>query len=93
VVFSVEEVSDILMPAHGPGLKCRAALSISHGAGLRAAEVCNRKIGGIDSDRMLVEPCACIGDYDGFMMRHAKEYDHGTFLREGLCEARQDRCG
>ncbi|WPZ35831.1 hypothetical protein T8K17_06750 [Thalassobaculum sp. OXR-137] len=41
VVFSVEEVSDILMAAPGPGLKYRAALSISYGAGLRAAEVCN----------------------------------------------------
>ncbi len=34
VVFSVEEVSDILMAAPGPGLKYRAALSISYGAGL-----------------------------------------------------------
>ncbi len=62
VVFSVEEVSDILMAAPGPGLKYRAALSISYGAGLRAAEVCNFKIGDIvpearlrhDSDRMLI---------------------------------------
>ncbi|PYF08670.1 integrase-like protein [Rhodobacter viridis] len=41
VVFSVEEVSDILMAAPGPGLKYRAALGIAYGAGLRAAEVCN----------------------------------------------------
>ena len=41
VVFSIEEVSDILMAAPGPGLKYRAALSISYGAGLRSAEVCN----------------------------------------------------
>ena len=54
VVFSVEEVSDLLMAAPGPGLKYRAALSISYGAGLRAAEVCNFKIGDIDSDRMLI---------------------------------------
>ena len=54
VVFSVEEVSDILMAAPGPGLKYRAALSISYGAGLRSAEVCNLKIGDIDSDRMLI---------------------------------------
>jgi len=62
VVFSVEEVSDILMAAPGPGLTYRAALSISYGAGLRAAEVCNLKIGDIvpeahlrhDSDRMLI---------------------------------------
>ena len=54
VVFSVEEVSDILMAAPGPGLKYRAALSIAYGAGLRAAEVCNLKIVDIDSDRMLI---------------------------------------
>ncbi len=63
VVFSVEEVSDILMAAPGPGLKYRAALSISYGGGLRASEVCNLKIGDIvpqarlrhdDSDRMLI---------------------------------------
>ena len=54
VVFSVEEVSDLPMAAPGPGLKYRAALSISYGAGLRAAEVCNLKIGDIDSDRMLI---------------------------------------
>jgi integrase/recombinase XerD len=54
VVCSVEEVSDLLMAAPGPGLKYRAALSISYGAGLRASEVCNLKIGDIDSDRMLI---------------------------------------
>jgi site-specific recombinase XerD len=54
VVFSVQEVSDILMAAPGPGLKYRAALSISYGAGLRAAEVCNLKVSDIDSDRMLI---------------------------------------
>ena len=54
VVLSVEEVSDILMSAPGPGLKYRAALSVSYGAGLRASEVCNLKIGDIDSDRMLI---------------------------------------
>jgi integrase/recombinase XerD len=54
VVFSVEEVSDLLMATPGPGLKYRAALSISYGAGLRASEVCNLKIGDVDSDRMLI---------------------------------------
>jgi site-specific recombinase XerD len=42
------------MAAPGPGLKYRAALSISYGAGLRASEVCNLKIGDIDSNRMLI---------------------------------------
>ena len=54
VVLGVEEVSNILMSASGPGLKYRAALSISYGAGLRASEVCNLKLRDIDSDRMLI---------------------------------------
>jgi len=53
-VLSVEEVSDLLPVAPGPGLKYRAALSISYGAGLRASEVCNLTTGDIDSDRMLI---------------------------------------
>lgn len=54
VVFSVQEVSDLLMATPGPSLKYRAALSISYGAGLRASEVCNLKISDIDSNRMLI---------------------------------------
>jgi integrase/recombinase XerD len=42
------------MATPGPGLKYRAALSISYGAGLRASEVRNLKISDIDSDRMLI---------------------------------------
>lgn len=38
-----------------PGLKYRAALSVSHGAGLRASEVANLKVRDIDSDRMLIQ--------------------------------------
>ena len=53
-VLSAEDVSDLLAVAPGPGLKYRAALSISYGAGLRASEVCNLTIGDIDSDRMLI---------------------------------------
>jgi integrase/recombinase XerD len=54
MVLSVEDVADILAAAPGPGLKYRAALSISYGAGLRASEVCMLKVGDIDSDRMLI---------------------------------------
>ncbi len=54
VVLSVEEVSELLKVAPGPGLKYRAALSISYGAGLRSSEVCNLKLTDIDSDRMLI---------------------------------------
>jgi integrase/recombinase XerD len=54
VVLSVEEVADLLAAVPGPGLKYRAALGISYGAGLRASEVCNLKVTDIDSDRMLI---------------------------------------
>ncbi|UWQ29082.1 site-specific integrase [Leisingera sp. M523] len=54
VVFSAEEVFELLKVAPGPGLKYRAALSISYGTGLRASEVCNLKVTDIDSDRMLI---------------------------------------
>jgi integrase/recombinase XerD len=54
VVFSVEEVGDLLAAVPGPGLKYRAALGISYGARLRASEVCNLKVVDIDSDRMLI---------------------------------------
>jgi len=49
IVFSV-----VLTAVPGPGLKYRAALSISYGAGLRASEVCNLRVCDIDSDRMLI---------------------------------------
>lgn len=54
IILRVEEVQDVLMAAPGPGLKYRAALSISYGAGLRASEVCNLKVADIDSNRMLI---------------------------------------
>ena len=54
IVLSIEEVSDILAAAPGPGLKYRAALSIGYGAGLRASEVTHLKVRDIDSDRMLI---------------------------------------
>jgi integrase/recombinase XerD len=54
IVLSVEEVSDILASAPGPGLKYRAALSIGYGGGLRASEVTHLKVRDIDSDRMLI---------------------------------------
>ena len=54
VVLSVEEVASLLAAVPGPGLKYRAALGISYGAGLRASEVCNLKVTDIDSQRMLI---------------------------------------
>jgi integrase/recombinase XerD len=54
VVLSVEEVAKLLATVPGPGLKYRAALGISYGAGLRASEVCILKVKDIDSQRMLI---------------------------------------
>ena len=48
-VLSLEEVGRFLDAAPGPGLKCKAALSIGYGAGLRAGEVMMRRVGDIDS--------------------------------------------
>ncbi|MBL6849150.1 MAG: tyrosine-type recombinase/integrase [Planktomarina temperata] len=53
-VLSIEEVSEVIAAAPGPGLKYRAALSISYGAGLRTSEVCSLKVSNIDSNRMLI---------------------------------------
>jgi site-specific recombinase XerD len=64
VVLSVEEVADLLAAVPGPGLKYRAALGISYGAGLRASEVCNLKVRDIDSDRMLIHVDDGKGDRD-----------------------------
>ena len=54
IVLSVEEVADLMAAVPGPGLKYRAALGISYGAGLRASEVCNLKVNDVDSNRMLI---------------------------------------
>ena len=52
VVLSVEEVARLLDAA--PGLKCKAALSVAYGAGLRATEVVSLKISDIDSKHMII---------------------------------------
>lgn len=52
LVFSVEEVFELLKVAPGPELKYRAAPNTSFGTGLRASEVCNLKVSNIDSDQM-----------------------------------------
>lgn len=54
MTLSPEEAARLIEAAPGPGLKYKAALSIAYGAGLRASEVVNLKIGDIDSDRMLI---------------------------------------
>ena len=55
VVLSAEEVARILEAAPGPSLKYRAAFSMAYGGGLRASEVTHLKVGGFDSDRMLIQ--------------------------------------
>ena len=52
VVLSPQEVAQLLNAA--PGLRYKAALSVTYGAGLRAAEVVSLKVSDIDSKRMIV---------------------------------------
>jgi site-specific recombinase XerD len=52
VILSPEEVARLLDAA--PGLKYRAALSVTYGAGLRASEVVSLKLTDIDSSRMVI---------------------------------------
>jgi len=86
-VLSVEEVSELLAVAPGPGLKYRAALSISYGAGLRASEVCNLTTGDIDSDRMLIHIVLGKGRKDRKVMLSPGLLD---LLRDYWCEARPE---
>nr|WP_251363625.1 tyrosine-type recombinase/integrase [Epibacterium ulvae] len=84
-VLSFEEVSELLTLAPGPGLKYRAALSISYGAGLRASEVCNLTTGDIDSNRMLIHVDQGKGRKDRKVMLSPGSLD---LLRDYWCEAR-----
>ena len=52
VVLTPDEVASLLEAA--PGLKWRTALSVAYGAGLRASEVVNIKVGDINSERMRI---------------------------------------
>ncbi len=52
VILSPEEVARVLDVA--PGLKAKAALSVSYGAGLRASEVVSLKVSDIDSSRQVI---------------------------------------
>ena len=86
-VLSIEDVSEILAAAPGPGLKYRAALSISYGAGLRASEVCSLKISDIDSDRMLIHVDEGKGRKDRKVMLSPDLLD---LLRDYWCVARPE---
>ena len=52
VILSPEEVARVLDAASG--LKAKAALSVSYGAGLRASEVVSLKVTDIDSSRQVI---------------------------------------
>ena len=86
-VLRVEEVGDILAAAPGPGLKYRAALGISYGAGLRAAEVCHLRVQDIDSDRMIIHVEEGKGGRDRMAMLSPGLLD---LLRDYWREARPD---
>lgn len=87
VVLSVEEVADLMAAVPGPGLKYRAALGISYGAGLRASEVCNLKVKDIDSDRMLIHVHDGKGGRDRRAMLSPSLLD---LLRDYWCESRPE---
>lgn len=86
-MLSIEDVSELLAAAPGPGLKYRAALSISYGAGLRASEVCSLKVADIDSDRMLIHVDEGKGRKDRKVMLSPGLLD---LLRDCGCEARPE---
>jgi site-specific recombinase XerD len=95
VVLSVEEVAGLLAAVPGPGLKYRAALGISYGAGLRASEVCHLKVTDIvpearlrhDSDRMLIH----VDDGKGGRDRKAMLSPNLlALLRDYWCESRPE---
>jgi integrase/recombinase XerD len=51
-VLSIEEVAKLLEAA--PGIRYRAALGVTYGAGLRVSEVAHLKAQNIESKRMLI---------------------------------------
>ena len=66
IVLSQEEVARLIEAA--PGLKCKAALSVAYGAGLRVSEVANLKVSDIDSQRMMLRVEQGKGQRDRYEM-------------------------
>jgi integrase len=58
-ILSPEEVARLLEAARNP--KCKAALAVAYGAGLRISEVVSLKVSDIDSKRMLIRPTVVLG--------------------------------
>ena len=69
VILSPEEVARLLDAA--PGLKAKAALSVSYGAGLRASEVVSLKVTDIDSSRQVIRVEQGKGRKDRYAMLSA----------------------
>ena len=76
VILSPEEVARLLDAA--PGLKAKAALSVSYGAGLRASEVVSLKVTDIDSSRQVIRVEQGKGRKDRYAML---SHDLLEFLR------------
>ncbi len=66
VVLSPEEVGRLLEAA--PGVRCKAALSVAHGAGLRVSEIVALKVSDIDSQRMTLRVEQGKGQRDRYVM-------------------------
>lgn len=83
VILSQDEVRRLIKAA--AGLKYRAAFSLAYGAGLRASEVVNLKLGDIDgaADRMLLR----IEQAKGRKDRYAKLSEPMLKLIHAWCEA------
>jgi len=84
VVLSRDEVARLLNAT--TCLKHQAALSVAYGAGLRVAEVSARKVGDVDSERMLLRvECGKGGQYRNAML----STDLLALLRQGWQVGRQ----
>lgn len=73
VVLSQEEI--LLFFDHVAGLKNRAALMVSYGAGLRVSETVAVKVGDIDSKRMLIRVEQGKGQKDRYAMLSVRLLD------------------
>ncbi len=68
VILAQEEVARLIDCAPGPGLKYKAVVSVTYGAGLRVSEVAALKISDIDSERMLIRIEQAKGKKDRYVM-------------------------
>jgi len=86
VVLSREEAARLLNAAGNP--KCKAALSVAYGAGLRVGEVVALKVSDIDGDRKLLRVEQGKGRKDRYAMLSPVLID---YLRAWWCFANKQR--